>query len=108
MTYFVYMLRCADGSLYTGITNDVARRMTRHTDGRAAGGAKYTASHKPLRLECVWGCTDRSAALRLEYRIKALPKAKKEALAADPSLLAALTPLDPAPYSPQPVVPTDL
>src|SRR5450631_1162560 len=70
----VYMLRCGDGSLYTGITNDVPRRLAAHASGR--GGA-YTRSRLPIRL--VYGETarDRGAALRREAALKQRPRAEK-------------------------------
>lgn len=86
--YFVYMLRCADDSLYTGIATDVARRFSEH--GGKATGAKYTASHTPVRVERVWRAPDRALASRLEYRIKTLSHAKKERLVADPAQLEGL------------------
>ena len=73
------MLRCCDGSVYTGITNDVDRRMSEHFSGNGAA-AKYTRSHAPLRLEAVWQSESRSQAAKLEARIKRLDKPHKEAL----------------------------
>jgi predicted GIY-YIG superfamily endonuclease len=72
--YYVYMLSCGDGSLYTGIAADVEKRLRQHQSG---AGAKYTRSHLPVTLvyqECL---PDKSAALRREYAIKQLPRAKK-------------------------------
>lgn len=67
--YFVYMLRCQDNSLYTGITTNVDRRMKEHfSQGKL--GAKYTKRHKPKQLECVLKCKNRSEASQLEYHIK--------------------------------------
>lgn len=86
--YFVYLLRCADDSLYTGITTDVGRRFEEHS-GKPVG-AKYTASRAPVRMERVWSCDGRSAASRLEYRIKTLTHTQKERLVADGSQLSAL------------------
>jgi putative endonuclease len=76
---FVYMLRCADGSLYTGWSNDVQRRLARHLEGRAS---RYTASRLPVELALVLPMADRSAAMREEARIKALDRAGKLALIA--------------------------
>lgn len=73
------MLRCEDGSLYTGITTDLARRFAEHA-GQGSRGAKYTVSHRPLRFEAVWELPDRGAALRLEHRLKRLSKQDKERL----------------------------
>ena len=76
---WVYMLACGDGTLYTGWTNDLRRRLAAHRAGR---GAKYTRGRAPLRLVYAEACADRSAALRREAAIKSLPRAKKLALAA--------------------------
>lgn len=80
---WAYLLRCADGSLYAGWTNDLARRLHAHRTG--AGGAKYTQSHgkAAVRLAYAEVCADKSAALKREAALKKLPKAQKEALAAD-------------------------
>lgn len=77
--YYVYMLRCGDGSLYTGITTDPARRFAEH-QGQGGRGAKYTAARRAVRMEAVWTAVDRSAASRLERHIKLLAKREKEAL----------------------------
>jgi len=70
----VYILRCGDGSLYTGISTDVARRLEEHRSGK---GAKYTRSRGPLELVYEENCPDKSAALRRELEIKALSRAEK-------------------------------
>ena len=75
---WVYMLECGDGSLYTGWTNDLARRLAVHQSGR---GAKYTRGRAPVRLVYAEQCTDKSAALRREAAVKALPRARKLELA---------------------------
>ena len=77
MKWFVYMVRCADGSLYTGYTNDVKRREAVHNTGK---GAKYTKSRLPVMLVYQEGFEDRSEALKRECAIKKLTKAQKEAL----------------------------
>ena len=77
--YYVYLLRCADGTLYTGFTNDLARRLAAHNAGK---GAKYTRSRLPVELIYQEPAADRSAALRREAALKKLPKAGKEALCA--------------------------
>ena len=79
--YFVYVLVCRDGSLYTGMTNDLRRRMALHTAGR---GAKYTRAHPPAALAGLWRCGGRTAAARLEYAFKTLTRAQKLALLAAP------------------------
>ena len=70
----VYMLRCCDGSLYTGITTDIDRRVAEHNAGR---GAKYTRSRRPVEAVYLEECEDHSCALRRELEIKALPREKK-------------------------------
>lgn len=84
--YYVYMLRCADGSLYTGSTPDVTRRLRQHCMQRS-GGAKYTRSHPVTALEALWRTPNRSAALRLEACIKRLTRAEKNDLLARPETL---------------------
>jgi putative endonuclease len=76
---WVYMLRCRDGSLYTGWSTDVQRRLTRHRAGKAS---RYTASRLPVELELMLPMTDRTAARREEARIKRLDRAGKLALIA--------------------------
>ena len=77
MRWFVYVARCADDSLYCGIARDVAERIAEHDAGT---GAKYTRGRGPLRVELVRRCADKGRALRLEYAIKQLSRAEKEAL----------------------------
>jgi len=74
---WVYVLRCGDGSLYTGWTNDLNRRIARHTAGKAS---RYTASRLPVELVASWSMSDRSSAMREEMRIKRLPRTQKLAL----------------------------
>jgi len=73
-TWKLYMLRCGDGSLYTGISTDVARRLEEHRSGK---GAKYTRSRGPLELAYVEECGDHSAALKRELEIKAMTRGEK-------------------------------
>jgi putative endonuclease len=75
---YVYLLRCADDSLYCGWTTDVQRRLARHAAGTAS---RYTRSRRPVALAAVIPVADRSAALREEARIKRLPRAAKLRLA---------------------------
>lgn len=72
--YIVYILRCGDGSLYTGITTDLKRRVAVHNSGR---GAKYTRSHLPVTPVYWETASDKSNALRRELEIKALSREKK-------------------------------
>ena len=69
---YVYLLRCADGSLYCGWTTDVQRRLAAHRRGTAS---RYTRSRGPVELAAVFEVAHRSAALREEARIKRLPRA---------------------------------
>jgi putative endonuclease len=70
----VYLLRCADGSLYCGWTVDIERRLAAH---RAGTASRYTRSRRPVELAATISVADRSAALREEARIKRLPRAAK-------------------------------
>ncbi|MBI5070600.1 MAG: GIY-YIG nuclease family protein [Deltaproteobacteria bacterium] len=73
----VYVLRCRDGSLYTGATNDLEARLARHAAGK---GSRYTRSRLPVRLVYQEAAPDRSAALRREAALKRLTRAEKLAL----------------------------
>ena len=76
---FVYLLRCADGSLYCGWTVDVERRVAAHNTGRAS---RYTARRRPVALAASWELESERAARSLEWRIKQLTRAQKLALLA--------------------------
>ncbi len=75
--WFVYILRCADDTLYTGSTDDVARRAEAHNSGK---GAKYTRGRGPVQVVYTEECESYSAALKREYAIKQLSRPKKLAL----------------------------
>lgn len=75
--WYLYILRCADGTLYTGITVDVDKRYAAHVSGK---GAKYTRSHKPVEIAYRELCGSHSEALRRELEIKALSRQEKEKL----------------------------
>lgn len=77
--WFLYLIECADGSIYTGITTDVAARYAAHAGGK---GARYTRAHPPARLLGWEAHPDRSTASKAEYRIKRLTAAAKRAYAA--------------------------
>jgi len=81
MAWFVYILRCGDGSLYTGCTDDVQRRLAVHRSGK---GAKYTRSRLPVELVYQEEVPDRSAALRREAAIKKLKRQEKLRLMEQP------------------------
>ena len=78
--HHVYVLECADGSLYTGYTTDVERRVAEHDAGE---GAKYTRGRTPVELVHTESFDSRSAATRREHEIKALSRAAKERLVVD-------------------------
>ena len=73
--WYLYMLRCKDATIYTGITNDLDRRMEQHRIGKAA---KYTRNRRPALLVHSERCNDKSDALRKEAAIKRMQKKKKE------------------------------
>ena len=77
MSWYVYIVRCRDGTLYTGSTCDVDRRVAVHNSGK---GAKYTRSRLPVSPVYREACPDKSAALRREIAIKQLTRLQKEAL----------------------------
>ena len=78
MSYYVYIVRCSDNSLYTGITTDINRRI--HEHNKTKKGAKYTRSRRPVLLVYSKIVGNRSTAQKEEYRIKKLNKIKKEEL----------------------------
>lgn len=78
MTWAVYILQCADDSLYTGITTDLARRMDEHETG--VKGARYTNGRGPFQLMYKTNCKNRAEASKLEISIKSLSRTKKLAL----------------------------
>lgn len=77
--WFVYILRCANDCLYTGITTDVLKRLTVHNDGK---GSAYVRAHRPAELVAFTVAKNRSAASKLEYLVKSLTRPQKLALAA--------------------------
>ena len=77
MPFFVYILRCRDGSYYTGHTDDLDRRMAQHGDGTASA---YTFKRRPVELLWATDCQSRDEAFWLEKRIQGWSRAKKEAL----------------------------
>ena len=87
--HFVYMVRCSDGTLYTGYARDPERRTRVHNTGR---GAKYTARRLPVSLVYSESCGSRSAALKREYEVKHLARSQKERLASSGIALATLNP----------------
>lgn len=85
--WHVYLLECADGTLYCGVTRDLQRRVAQH-NGLKPGGARYTRGRRPVRLLASRACQLKSAALRLECAIKARPRAQKmDFLLSGPTLI---------------------
>jgi putative endonuclease len=78
MNWFVYIARCRDGTLYTGITRDLKRRMAEHNSDN--GGAKYTRFRQPVRLVYSESVESRSMASKREYQLKRMSRAEKQAL----------------------------
>lgn len=74
MAYWLYILRCGDGSLYTGTTDDVERRLKAHREGK---GAKYTRGRGPLEVVYREALPDKSAALKREWAVKRLSREEK-------------------------------
>lgn len=89
MAWHLYLLECADGSIYTGIATDVAARFAQHANGT---GARYTRSRKPVRVLVSFELTDRASASRAEYWVKRLAPRDKRALAAGMIALASVLP----------------
>ncbi|NIA31959.1 MAG: GIY-YIG nuclease family protein [Actinobacteria bacterium] len=77
--FYVYIVRCSDTTLYTGMTRDIEKRLQMH-NGEMAGGARYTRSRRPVHLAYFEVHSSQSAAMRREREIKKLSKKKKEAL----------------------------
>lgn len=81
MSWFVYMLKCSDGTLYTGVTTDVVRRVAEHNGEGAKGkGAKYTKARRPVQLVYQEAAVDRSAAQIREAGLRKLSRIEKEQL----------------------------
>lgn len=74
-TWFVYVVRCCDDTLYTGVTTDVDRRVEEHNV--SPRGARYTRARRPVSLQASWACPDRSIAMKAEYAVKQLERSEK-------------------------------
>ena len=81
MAWFVYIIECADGSLYTGVAKDVGKRTQEHNDGK---GAKYTRGRTPVTLVYREQCDDQSLAVKRELAIKRMSRVEKRRLIEDP------------------------
>lgn len=108
MSYYIYMVRCEDGSHYTGITTDPHRRMREHVL-RLSPGAKYTKSHRVIALDALWSAQTRSEACRLEAAVKRLHAEQKRALIAQPDRLHDFlgARIDASRYTPEPLFSLD-
>lgn len=91
--YYVYIIRCSDNSLYTGITNNLSRRINEHLN-KDKKCAKYTKNHDAIKLECAWSTSNRIKASKLEFYIKKLIKKDKEQLLINRNLDKYFTNLD--------------
>ncbi|WP_082715885.1 MULTISPECIES: GIY-YIG nuclease family protein [Burkholderia] len=89
MSWYLYLIECADGSVYTGITTDVAARFAQHAQGK---GARYTRARKPKAVLASFELADRSSASRAEYWVKRLTPTQKRALAGGSLSLASVLP----------------
>lgn len=84
--YWIYILECENGSLYTGCTNNLTRRYRQHVNG--TGRAKYTQSFRPIRIAQCWRLLDtRGTALKVEYLIKKMERSDKELIVKKPERL---------------------
>lgn len=83
---YLYIIRCEDGSLYTGITKDLPRRMKEHAEGKKRA-ARYTRSRRAVELSMAWSVSTWKETCRLEYFIKTLTKKQKEQLLLEPGCL---------------------
>lgn len=72
--WYVYMVECSDGTIYTGITNDVKARILKHNSGK---GAKYTRARRPVKLKAQWKYSSKSASAQAEYTFKKLSRVQK-------------------------------
>ncbi|AGK47177.1 MULTISPECIES: GIY-YIG nuclease family protein [Burkholderia] len=90
MSWYLYLIECADGSVYTGITTDVAARFDKHAQGV---GARYTRARKPRAVLASFELADRSSASRAEYWVKRLTAAQKRELAAGARTLESVLPV---------------
>ena len=110
MTWFLYLIECKDGSIYTGIAVDVHARYVAHQKGK---GARYTRSHPPRRLLAIVEYPDRSTASKAEYAMKRLSALEKRRFCLQrsgvwqTSLLAAVQPVIVNPFIVRPVMPQE-
>jgi len=86
--FYAYIVECADGSLYTGWTNHLEKRMETHNSGK---GAKYTRSRNPVRLMASWSFQTRNQAMACEYRIKRLSRSAKIELCSESNISSVIS-----------------
>lgn len=84
-TWFLYVVLCSDGTLYTGVTTDLDRRLRQH-NGDLVGGAKYTRARRPVTLQAFWLYPGKSPAMKAEHEFKKLSRAEKLRRVRDRSL----------------------
>lgn len=84
--YFIYIIQCRNGRLYTGITTDIKRRFAEHSGGKR--GARFTRANPPEKILAVWSCEGRSAASKLECAVKKLKRPQKLQLISDAEFLS--------------------
>ena len=77
-SHYVYMVRCANGSFYTGYTKDVEQRIATHNAGK---GGRYTRAHRPVALVACWQFPTQRSAMQVEYQIKQMPRSRKDEIA---------------------------
>lgn len=87
---YVYIVKCDNDSLYTGITTNLEKRMKTHAGFVKSGASKYMKSHKIVSIEAVWECDEYKVAAKLEYAVKRLKRAEKLELIQNPTLVATL------------------
>ena len=90
---YIYIVRCDDDSLYTGITKDIEKRMKNHAEGKGASHAKFMRSHKPVEIAALWQTEEYKVAAKLEYAIKKrLTRSQKLALIDKPESVSEMFP----------------
>jgi len=82
---YIYIVRCDDDSLYTGITTDIVKRIKNHAHGNGPSHAKYMRSHRPVEIAALWQTEEYKVAAKLEYAIKHLKKTEKQQLIDNPA-----------------------
>ncbi len=87
--YYIYIIKCEGGELYTGIAADISRRLSEHSSQNEKC-AKYTRTHRAVSLEALWTAESRSLASKLEWRIKRLTRKKKLELIAAPESVSTI------------------